>query len=52
MLVHGDDFVLLADEDAADAMLKLLETAYKVKEVAKDWLRFFTTGGSDSQSDC
>ena len=35
MLVHGDDFVLLADEDAANAMLKLLQTAYKVKEVVR-----------------
>ena len=35
MLVHGDDFVLLADEDAANSMLKLMETAYKVKEVAR-----------------
>ena len=35
MLVHGDDFVLLADEDAADAMLKLLQSQYTVKEVAR-----------------
>merc|ERR1712091_171710 len=30
MLVHGDNFVLLADADAADAMLKLLQSQYTV----------------------
>ena len=35
MLVHGDDFVLLADEDSANSMLKLLQSKYTVKEVAR-----------------
>ena len=35
MLVHGDDFVLLGDEDAADAMSILLKSKYEIKEVSR-----------------